>query len=217
MMNNEQPFLNFDDVKKSTLCSCIERSMQDDSCIEDMIFENEDITETDISSIEFENVRFVKCDLKKCNFSRSRFYHADFINCNLSLSDFSKTFWKKVTIIESNVVGGKFVESLIKETNIRNSIFDYSNFFNASLDNCLFNESKFAESSFTESKLKKVHLKKVVFTGADFFKTSLRGIDLSDCIIDGIKISADLFELKGAKINPEQAMELIRVFDIEIV
>jgi uncharacterized protein YjbI with pentapeptide repeats len=73
------------------------------------------------------------------------------------------------------------------------------------------------ESSFAESKIKKIKLIKLIFSGTDFFKTSLRGIDLSDCIIDGIKISADLFELKGAKISAEQAIELVRVFDIEVV
>jgi uncharacterized protein YjbI with pentapeptide repeats len=216
-MNNEQQLLDFENARKITLIDYIKTAMEDDSSIENMIFENEELDEADFSSIEFEKVKFINCSFKKCNFSRSRFYHTEFINCNLSLSDFSKTFWKKVMISESNVVGGRFLESLMKETKIIKSILDYANFYHAVIDNCIIENCKCIESSFAETKLKKLTLKEIIFTGTDFFKTSLRGIDLSHCIIDGIKISADLFELKGATLSAEQAIELIRVFDIEVV
>ncbi|MDR2897868.1 MAG: pentapeptide repeat-containing protein [Spirochaetaceae bacterium] len=209
--------LDFENTGSRTLHSCIEKAMDDDSHIENMTFENEDLTEYDISCMEFEKVRFVKCDFKKCTFSRSRFYDAEFINCNISLSDFSKTFWKKVTIHESSAVGIKCVEGIIKEAKITKSILDYANFSNASLENCLFDDCKFTESYFAETKIKKLQLKKILFTGTDFFKTSLKGLDLSDCLIDGIKISADFFELRGAKINAQQAVDLITLFNIEVV
>jgi uncharacterized protein YjbI with pentapeptide repeats len=216
-MNKQQTLLDFEENERSILKNCIEKAMEDDYCIGNMTFENEKLMGFDISNIEFENVQFIKCDFKKCNFSRSRFYDVDFVNCNISLSDFSKTFLKKIRMLESNAVGGNFIESLIKEVEITNSILDYSNFSNSSFDNCVFDNCKFNESYFAESKIKKLKLTKVTFTGADFFKTSLKGIDLSDCIIDGIKISANFSELKGSKINSQQAIELVRVFDIEIV
>ncbi|ULQ59547.1 pentapeptide repeat-containing protein [Brucepastera parasyntrophica] len=216
-MDKKQTLSDFETSNGSMLKTYIEKAIENDYCINNIAFENEELSEVDASGIEFENVQFIKCDLKKCDFSRSRFYDVDFENCNISLSNFSKTFWKKVKIAESNAAGAQFIDSLIKETKITNSIFDYSNFANSAFTNCVFDNCKFNESYFSESKIKKLQLKKVTFIGTDFFKTSLRGIDLSDCIIDGIKISADFFELKGSKINSQQALELVKVFDIEIV
>jgi hypothetical protein len=65
--------------------------------------------------------------------------------------------------------------------------------------------------------LKLIGKNQITFTGTDFFKTSLRGIDLSGCMIGGIKISSDFYELKGSKLNSQQAIDIVRVFDIEIV
>lgn len=195
----------------------IEKTMLEDNCIANMVFENEKISEFDMSGIEFKKVQFIKCELNRCDFSRSVFRDVEFLSCYISLSDFSKTFWKNVKIVESNAVGGKFIESCLKETTIKNSSLDYSNFTNSTLSNCDFENSKFKESYFSEVKIKKLKLKEIIFSGTDFFKTSLNGIDLSDCQIDGIKVSVGFPELKGSKINSIQAVELVRVFDIDVV
>lgn len=50
----------------------------------------------------------------------------------------------------------------------------------------------------------------------ELFRTSLKGIDLSNCDISGIIIS-DLFsELRGAEVSYEQAAELARLLGIKI-
>ena len=50
---------------------------------------------------------------------------------------------------------------------------------------------------------------------ANFFKTSLKGMDLSSCDIAGAAFSSSLFELKGAKIGLLQAAALLRALGIE--
>ena len=66
-----------------------------------------------------------------------------------------------------------------------------------------------------KAKLKKMKLKEVDFSRADFFKTPLKGLDFSACIIDGIQLSEHLNELRGMKIGAEQALALVRLLGVE--
>ena len=69
----------------------------------------------------------------------------------------------------------------------------------------------------SEAKLKKLTLSEVEFTNVDFFRTSLSGIDLSDCVISGLMVSDSFSELKGATINAELAAEVARMMGIIVV
>ena len=69
----------------------------------------------------------------------------------------------------------------------------------------------------SEVKYKGIKLNQVNFTHVDFFKTPLKGVDLSDCTIDGILVSDTYAELRGAKINMFQAAELARLLGVQIV
>ena len=56
----------------------------------------------------------------------------------------------------------------------------------------------------------------VDFTGVDFFRTSLKGCDLSSCTLDRIALSETCAELKGAKIDASQAPVVARILGIEV-
>jgi uncharacterized protein YjbI with pentapeptide repeats len=86
------------------------------------------------------------------------------------------------------------------------------------LENCAILDCNFTEAFLSEIRLKKPTLKAVNFTGADFFKALLKGIDLSDCTIDGITVSDTRNELRGAIVSAGQAIELAaRILGIKIV
>ena len=55
------------------------------------------------------------------------------------------------------------------------------------------------------------------FQGADFFRTPLKGLDLSDCQIQGITVSESLPELRGLKINPGQAVDLVPLMGVQLL
>lgn len=65
--------------------------------------------------------------------------------------------------------------------------------------------------------MKKPVFHNVNFTSTDFFKTRLKGIDLSDCVISNIMLSDTYMELAGAKVNIYQAAELARLLKVQIV
>ena len=53
--------------------------------------------------------------------------------------------------------------------------------------------------------------------GTDFFRTPLKGMDLSECVIDGIMVSDQFTELAGVKVSLLQAAELARLMGVKIV
>lgn len=63
-------------------------------------------------------------------------------------------------------------------------------------------------------KLSKIEGLIVDLTQAQFFKTSLRDIDLSNSLIDGIAISLE--DIKGATISELQAVDLISLIGVKI-
>ena len=66
-------------------------------------------------------------------------------------------------------------------------------------------------------KFKKIALTKVNFTSADFFKTSLKAVAISECNIDSILVSDTYQELRGVKINMFQAVEIAKLLGVKVV
>ena len=78
----------------------------------------------------------------------------------------------------------------------------------------MFNNTLLRNSYFQENKLKDILFEKADLTQAHFYSTSLKNIDLSDSIIEGIAISIE--NIKGAIINQFQAIDLLYLLEIQI-
>ena len=69
----------------------------------------------------------------------------------------------------------------------------------------------------TEARVSGMEPHRTSFQGVDFFRTSLKGVDLSDCQIQGITVSESLQELRGMRINPGQAVDLIPLLGVQML
>ena len=201
--------------------SMLEKMISDarklDDYIQNMHFENEVITDADFSKVEFESVQFVKCQFIKCSFSKDSFYNVVFKNCILSNCIFTESYWRKSKILECKSDGSNFSQSCFKQVTILDSSLCYANCANTAWKESTISNCKFKESFLSEVKFQKLELNAVDFQRGDFFKTSLRGIDLSDCIIDEIMVSETFNELKGVKINAAQAVGIAQRLGMKIV
>ena len=92
----------------------------------------------------------------------------------------------------------------------------YVNFNGGVWDRISIKECDFTEASLSEMRLKKVVLDRTDFTGAELFRTSCAGIDLSTCTLDRIALSETCRELKGATIHPSQAPVVARILGIRV-
>ena len=93
----------------------------------------------------------------------------------------------------------------------------YANWNAAVLDQCTLKDCDLTESALSECRLSKLNFDSVDLAGAELFKTSFRGLDLSRCTLDNVALSASCTELKGAVISAQQAAIVARVLGIRVV
>jgi uncharacterized protein YjbI with pentapeptide repeats len=72
-------------------------------------------------------------------------------------------------------------------------------------------------ASLAQLKLKRVTLEGCDFTRAEVYGTRLRGIDLSTCNVQALRVSDTFFELRGARIGIDQAPDLVGLLGVKLV
>lgn len=176
------------------------------------------LSEIDFDGMEFNKICFDGCTFLQCDFSKCRFYDCKMINCHFYDCNFSHIYMKKSNMIDSicskNTV---WLSSHIKQSKLIQSSFVYNNFSNtlwekSSIENCNMKCAFFHKVTF-----KKIELDNVNFQKADFFQTFLKEIDFSTCDIEAIMVSDTYKELEGMKINAQQAVDIAKILEIEIV
>lgn len=195
----------------------IKDAKTNESSIKEVFFDNETITDIDISKINFEQVRFIKCRFMACDFTQVNFINVNFENCDISNCIFAHSYWKSTNMINCKAVGSDFRQSYFKEAQLEGSLFQYANCVKTTWMNCVLCDCDFKEAFMSEAKFKVIKLHNVNLSRVDFFKTPLKGIDLSDCSIEGILLSETYKELHGAKINMFQAAGIAQLLGVQIV
>lgn len=188
-----------------------------DEVIRGQVFSGEVLAELDLSGIEFEEVTFDHCRFINCDFSYGNLFRTQFLSCDFSNCRFAKSYWNQSGISESKGDGAAFTESTFKCCEFRDSVFHYANLPQTQWEDIKMTGCSFGHASFQAAKFKRIEMRDVVLSGAEFFRSSLKGVDLSQCAIDGIWVSESMKELRGVKINPGQAVDLISLLGIEMI
>ena len=123
------------------------------------IISNTDIMNSKLEKNSFTDVIFKNCNFSNTSFENSCFIRCEFDNCKITGCNFIETTLYQVSFIETNA--------------------NYLNLTTASLENVLFQETLLRNSFFQETKLKNIALESTDLSRAQFFKTSLKDMDLS--------------------------------------
>ena len=185
--------------------------------IKEETFSNEVIVEIDLTSIDFESVIFEKCRFINCDFTKSNFREVVFSNCDVSNCQFVDTYWNNSAIVNSKGDGSSLKNSHLKFLKINSCSMNYVIAAETIWDSCEIEEVQMQSAFFSEAKLKKTTFTDVNLQNADFYKTPLKGVDLSTCNIESILLTEGLPELKGAKINMFQATSIVQMLGIKVI
>lgn len=194
----------------------IYQAVEQECVIEGKLYREEELNRVNGEKAEFSKVCFKNCRFAACNFAGASFLDTVFENCDISNCDFSGSYWKGTDILRCKAQGSKFCNATWKNISINDSKFDYANFTQASWENTVIEDTSFVSSFISETRVKRLVLERNKFDSTDFFKTSLKGIDFTTCELQGILMSEDLREIKGAKLNIFQAAELAKMIGIVI-
>lgn len=195
----------------------IDQAIEAETAIEQKIFENERLSGINARKVMFERVQFIKCQIPDNDFDSGEFIDVIFDSCDLSNCCLKNAYFKNCRFLSCKMDGCSFGAASFKSTEMKDCSCLYCNFVSTLWENTSASGCNMEQSFFSEVKLKKPVFHNVNFNGADFFKTKLKGIDLSDCVITNLMVSDTYTELAGVKVNMYQAAELAGLLKIQIV
>lgn len=174
------------------------------------------VEETNFSTIEGLNIIFENCIFNKVVFQKTYFRNCFFKNCDFSNCDFSNSTFSNCKFQNVKGVGTNFSDSSFKDIKINDCMLRYAVFTYSLFNICAIEQSDLTEAFIDNCKAKKLTFNDVSLIRANFYKTALKGIDLRTCQIDGMILSTEANELKGAVVDMMQAAELARILGVII-
>ena len=112
----------------------------------------------------------------------------------------------------ANLCQGNFQEMILVECNL-----GYSNWDQGRWRNIFYQACDCERAFFSEGRMKNVYWENCRLVGVHFFRTSLAGMDFTQCELGRITVSDTFAELHGARVTAMQALDLSRLLGIEIV
>ena len=195
----------------------ISYAIENEIAIEQRVFENEKINGMDAEKAMFEDIHFAKCQIPDNDFGSGEFINVVFDGCDLSNCHFKNAYFKDCKFLNCKMDGCGFGSAAFKNTKMENCSCLYCNYVSTLWENTSVVDCNMEQSFFSEVTLKRPIFHNVNFTSVDFFKTKLKGIDLSDCVITNMMVSDTYTELAGAKVSIYQAAELAKLLKVQIV
>ena len=192
-------------------------SILDEGEADGLVFEDEDLSGRDLSTVIFRNCSFISCDLECTSFSRGGLMSSSISDSDLSRADFSGAYIKDSEIVGSRLYGTVFSSSRIKNAGIVRSSARYSSFSSASASLLRIEQSSFTDSAFDEMKCTGCIFSSSDFSRSSFRGTSMNAIDLHESSIESIALSEDFHELRGARLDITQMMCIAALLSVEIV
>lgn len=171
------------------------------------VFHSLDLNGLAVKETVFENCEFIGTALEKADFT-----DVTFRSCNLSNALLRDSYMNRCRLSSCKGVGLGLPEGFLQNIIIENSNFQYANFDSAEMKNIAITGSDFTAANLSHCRLTNFFPKETRLISVNFFKTPLKGIDLTDCPIDGLILSGE--ELKGAIVTAYQAADLARLLGL---
>lgn len=203
-----------------TLAEAIERAQQqDDPYIEGLQVAGEAIDERyDLQFFEFHHVELEHCSLCGARLAKASFYDCTFVECDFSNADLKETYFARCTLMGCKLEGAQLTKAFFRSTRLTDCMGRYGNWGEATLESVALSGCNMREAFLNEVRLKRgTRFEHCDLERADFFRTRLRGIDLSTCNIAGIMVSDTKEELRGMLIAAEQAVDLVGLLGVRVV
>lgn len=172
-------------------------------------------------SEQLKEMRFERCTFTGCRFAGAELAGASFVDCRFKNCDLSgvradNVYFCRCDFDGVKALGAVFIDARFAHVTIRQSNFSSANMTGASIEKVQFTGCDLSHSSLSEWRHKQLFLEECVFTKANFFKTSLKGLDFTTSQLEGIVVSDEAAELRGAVVSAVQAADLARLLGLVV-
>ena len=191
----------------------IEEIQKDDE-IENIIIEDYKQEKIELTDITIKRAIINNTEIINSNLEKNTFIDIQFNNCNFSNTSFDNCSFIRCEFNNCKLTGCNFIESGLYDIGFIDTNMNYTNLSMSSMKNIIYKNTMLRNSCFNENKTKNIILTEADLTRTQFFKTSLKGIDLSNSIIEGIAVSLE--DIKGAIINEFQSLDLMYLLGVKV-
>ncbi len=164
----------------------------------------------------FSRVWFDDCRFTGVSISQASFYHVRFEGGDLSGGDIRRSHFRQCEFRKAKGVGLIVSDSFFRRVRFSDWNGRYMQWATCELEQVDWINADCREALFSDCPLKTVRFDHTALQQTQFFKTYLKGIDLTSCDIDGLSVSERMTELQGAVVDLYQAAELARMLGIII-
>lgn len=203
----------------SELCDAIRESLSvADPYLEGGSYEGQSVdADLDLSFFELHGVELTRCSLAGASMQKASLYNCTLVGCDLSNANLDGAYLSHSRLVDCKLEGTRLTKAFMRSCTFARCQCRYFNLGESKLENVVLRRCDLREAFLSDVHLRKgLGLEECDLTGADFFRTRLRGIDLSTCEIAGLTLGEDRSELKGAIISAEQAQDVAVMLGLRI-
>lgn len=182
------------------------QAMDDDEDVSRRLFCQQNLSAISGGVLEFKSCRFDRCTFENVDVSRMSFVDCEFVKCEMSNLPMRGAALKRVRLTDCHLTGLLLEKASLTDVSFRRCMLDYLSLSESKLDRVVFDQCRMRESLWVNVKLGRVRFLEADLTQAEWSYTPLKGQDLSNCHIDGIRIA--LPDLYGLRLTSAQLTAL---------
>ena len=188
----------------------------DNETISSFFPEKGDFSYIELSSREIEDSSFIECRMPYGHLPSCILRRLEFRNTDLSNTGMDASHQVDVLYDSCLLTGTSFLKSTLKKVTFSGCRGLYTVFSNIKADELLFKDSVFEDSDFSHITGKKIVFENCTLKSCNFVGTELKSLKLEDTVFDGIYISEDAREARGAVLSLDNALAVLSSLDIEV-
>ena len=175
---------------------------------------HDDFTGLVAERVAFDQVQFQQVRLEKTHFKKAQVLDSRFTVCDFANAEWPEASLSRVELLGCHLTGWQCSEAQLQDVLFKECRGSFAQFAFATLKAVRFEDCELSEVNFLNVDLSSVTFVNCDLNHADLTGTKLAGIDLRGCKIDGVRVGPQ--ELKGAIIDPNQALAFVRSMGITV-
>ncbi|MGX7244185.1 pentapeptide repeat-containing protein [Enterococcus quebecensis] len=181
-------------------------SIDDETIIEGMLLQDQDLSYQDVRNLVFRECRFEKITMNRNHLERFECSNVIFDHCDLSNTEWIGASFHQVHFRQCKLTGTNFAESYLRDCLFEDCLADYASFSSTNQKVVEFKDTSLTDTEFVEVTWNNLLSDHCSLTGSNWFHTKLENLDLTKSTFEKIAFSQEL--LKGLKVTQEQAITI---------
>lgn len=191
-----------------------DNALQDHAYYSKLALSLDDFAEQEAQHINFDQVLLQSVVLSKTDLKRVQVLDSRLVVCDLANAKWSEATFSRVELLGCHLTGFQSGEGLFQDVLFKECRCSFAQFALTKFKSVRFEDCDLSEANFFEADLSGVTFLNCDLQQVDFAKAKLVGADLRGSKIDGMRVGPS--ELKGATIDPTQAVAFVRGLGITV-